>query len=141
MKAITTEHRSNKNINFAPVILSLVEHKERNVKYLFSFIVLVLFGLPASANDVSKLLESKSSSERASILSNLLHQSGKGCGKATRTFLQGYDKDNAAYWNVSCNNGQSYNVQVPEDPSAKTRIMECSIMKAIGVECFKKFSN
>jgi len=55
--------------------------------------------------------------------------------------MQGYDKDDAAYWNVSCNNGQSYNVQVPANPSAKTRIMECSIMKAIGVECFKKFSN
>jgi len=111
------------------------------MKYLVTFIALVSFSLSVAANDVSKLLESKSSSERASILANLLHQSGKGCGKATRTFLQGYDKDNAAYWNVSCNNGQSYNVQVPANPSAKTRIMECSIMKAIGVECYKKFSN
>ena len=73
---------------------------------------------PLQKIDVSKLLESKSSSERASLFANLLHQSGKGCGKATRTFLQGYDKDGAAYWNVSCSNGQSYNVQVPANPSA-----------------------
>lgn len=111
------------------------------MKYLVLFITLSIFSLSVKANDVSKLIESKTSSERASILANLLHQSGKGCGKANKTFLQGYDKDNAAYWNVSCNNGQSYNIQVPESPSAKTRIMECSIMKAIGIECFTKFSN
>lgn len=111
------------------------------MRYLVAFIAIIAFGSLASANDVSKRIESKSSSEKAEIFTNLLHQSGEGCGKVTRTFLQGYDKDDAAYWNVSCNNGQSYNVQVPANPSANTKIMECSIMKSIGVECFKKFSN
>ena len=118
-----------------------VAYKERKMKYLVVFITLASLCLSVSANEVSKILESKPSSERASILANILHKSGKGCGKATKTFLQGYDKEDAAYWNVSCNNGQSYNVKVPANPSAKTRIMECSIMKAIGVECFKKFRN
>jgi hypothetical protein len=74
-------------------------------------------------------------------LASLVHQSGKACGKATRTFLQGYDKEDAAYWNVACENGRSYCFQVPADPAANTRILDCSFMKSIGVECFKKFNN
>jgi len=111
------------------------------MKLFVMLITITTFSALVVANDVSKILESKSSVDRAAILTNLLHQSGKECGKATRSFLQGYDKDDAAYWNVACTNGQSYNVQVPSNPSAKTRIMECGIMKAIGVECFTKFSN
>ena len=94
-----------------------------------------------TTNEMSSLLVSMSALERASTLANLLHQSGNGCGEATRTFLQGHDKDDAAYWNVSCSNGQSYNVQIPSDPSANTRILECDFMKLIGVECFKEFSD
>lgn len=111
------------------------------MKAFLILITLAVYCSAAYANDVSKILESKSASSRAEVLANLIHQSGKGCGKATRTFLQGYDKDNAAYWNISCSNGRSYNIQVPSEPSAKTRILECSVMKAIGVECFEKFSN
>jgi len=108
------------------------------MKVFVGAIVLALFSLPVAANEMSKILESQSPTERASTLTTLLHQSGKACGEAVRTFLQGYDSDGAAYWNVACTNGQFYNVQVPDDPAANTRILECGIMKAIGVECFKK---
>lgn len=111
------------------------------MKHIFSLLALCVFAVPATANDMSDYLSAKSPSERASIFTDLLHQSGKGCGKANRTFLQGYDRDDAAYWNVSCTNGQAYNVQVPANPSAKTRIMDCGVMKAIGVECFQKLRN
>jgi len=94
-----------------------------------------------SENNVSNALESKSTTERLAIMTNLLHKSGKGCGKATRVFLQGYDRDAAVYWNVACNNGQEYSIQVSADSSGSTRITECSILNAIGVECFKKFNN
>lgn len=97
---------------------------------------------PDTVKDANKFLKSQSTSQRASILTSLLLQSGKECGKVTRTFLQGYDKDNAAYWNVSCVNGQSYNIQVSSDPSANIRILECDLMKAItGVNCFEKLTN
>lgn len=111
------------------------------MKVFATLIVIITLSLSVAANDVSKLLESKPASGRADILTNFLHQSGYECGKATRTFLQGYDKDDAGYWNIACSNGQSYSVQVQADPSGKTRILECSIMKMIGAECFKKFSN
>ncbi len=92
-------------------------------------------------NQASTLLESKSSSERLLVITKLLYQSGESCGKAIRVFLQGYDRDAAAYWNVACNNGQAYSIQVSADSSGNTRITGCSILKAIGVECFKKFNN
>lgn len=102
---------------------------------------------PTLQDKVNKLNERKEPNksdpekERKELFAELLNKSGKACGKATRVFRQGHDKDNAVYWNVACNNGQSYNIQVPADPSSNTRILECSIMKAIGVECFKKFDN
>jgi len=113
----------------------------RNKITLTIISLLFVVAQPVSANDISKLLESKSSSERSIILANLLHQSGKSCDKATQTFLQGVDSDDAAYWNVFCSNGQSYNIQVPSNPSVQPGILECSIMKDIGVECFKKLES
>ena len=107
-------------------------------KYFAAAIALTLLSFTVAANEMSKILELQSAGERASTLAALLHQSGKACGEAVRTFLQGYDSDGAAYWNVACSNGLSYNIQVPADPTANTRILDCVIMKAIGVECFKK---
>ncbi|MFV8819680.1 hypothetical protein [Haliea sp. E17] len=111
------------------------------MKHLLSFIALLTFSLPNAANQLSDILESKPPSEQEQIFLNVLIQSGKPCGKVTRTFLQGSDKDDAAYWNVACDNGQSYVVQIPADPTSKTRVLDCSLMKAMGSECFTKFSS
>lgn len=92
---------------------------------------------PGPVNQMSDLLRAKPPAERGSILADVLHQSGKGCGSATRTFYQGIDRDSAAYWNVACSNGESYNVQIPADPAKNTRILECALMRTVGVECFK----
>jgi len=72
------------------------------------------------------------------VLSELLHKSGKACGKATKVFLQGKNRDGATYWNVSCSNGQSYAIQIPVNPLKNTRILECSIMRALDINCFEK---
>ena len=101
-------------------------------------LVCALAAASANANEVSELLEQQGANERAEILASVLHQSGKGCGQVTRTFLQGSDSDDAAYWNVSCSNGEAFSIQIPADPSAKSRTMECSMMKMLGIDCFKK---
>ena len=76
--------------------------------------------------------------EKAVVLQNLLNESGKECGNAIKTFMQGHDKEDSVYWNVLCSNGKSYSIQIPADPAANTRILECDVLKAIGIECFKK---
>lgn len=100
---------------------------------------IVGISLPVCANEVSKQLESMPASERATALASFIRQSGRECGNSTRIFLQGYDREDSAYWNISCSKGQSYNILVQANPLANTIIMECSAMKDIGIECFKKF--
>lgn len=111
------------------------------MKQVTIIMMLLILSFSGYANDVSAILEAQSLSQRAVTLAKLLHQSGKSCGTVTRTFLQGFDKEDAAYWNAACSNGQSYNVKVPANPSAKTRILECEILKIIGTECFTKLQN
>lgn len=100
-------------------------------------IALALFTMPVMANDGHNLLMSMKLEERTKALGKTLNASGKAC-TATTSFFQGFDRDRAAYWNVACSNGVAYNIQIADDREGKTRILECSILKAIGVECFKK---
>jgi len=109
------------------------------MKMISVILAIVGISLPVCANEVSKQLESMPASERANALAGLLRQSGRDCGNSTRIFLQGYDREDSAYWNISCSNGRSYNILVQSNPLANTIIMECSAMKDIGIECFKKF--
>jgi hypothetical protein len=104
-------------------------------------LAMAVVSLPVCANEISKQLESMSTSERADSLANILQQSGRDCSSVFRVFLQGYDSADAAFWNVSCSNGQSYNILVSANPEANTIIVDCSNMKAIaGIECFNKFT-
>ena len=108
-----------------------------------AFFVLVLLPIlwsstPAFAGNLShSFLMKLPEKERVEALGENLNASGKSC-EATKTFYQGTDTDGAAYWNVACTNGVSYTIQVPKDVNAKTRIMECSLMKMIGVDCWIK---
>jgi hypothetical protein len=96
-----------------------------------------LFPAMAGANEGHNVLMSMKPDQRTRALGQTLNASGKAC-TATTSFFQGFDRDRAAYWNVACSNGVAYNIQITDDKEGKTRILECSIMKAIGVECFKK---
>ena len=97
----------------------------------------MLISLPVIANPFNDALLAKSSADRASAMAEVLQKSGKACAKVTNTFLQGSDADDAAYWNAMCSNGNSYAIQIPANPGASSRIMECSIMEANGAPCFE----
>ncbi|MGB5471938.1 MAG: hypothetical protein WBQ78_00495 [Gammaproteobacteria bacterium] len=102
---------------------------------------IVVVSQPVCANEVSKQLESMSSSERANALAGFLQQSGRDCSNVFRIFLQGHDSEDVAYWNVTCSNGQSYNILVNANPEANTVIVDCINMKALaGIECFQRFT-
>jgi len=105
------------------------------------FMVLTTFETAIYARNNSRILESVTASERAMTLATIINRTGRECDEVIQTFLQGYDKEEAAYWNVSCSNGKSYNVQVQSDPNTNSRVLECEIMKTMGVECFKKFND
>ena len=96
----------------------------------------LLLGAIASttlANDGHDRLMTMSASERTKALGGVLNASGEAC-TPTMSFFQGFDKDKAAYWNVACSNGKAFNVQIADDKTGSTRILDCSILKMIGSE-------
>ena len=100
-----------------------------------SALSLLTFGV--QANPLSDPVRSKSPSEQKTIFAELLHDSGKPCGRVTHLVYKGQDQDNQAYWAAACSNGESWNVGIPEDPNANARLLECSILEATtGLGCF-----
>lgn len=59
------------------------------------------------------------------------------CDKPTGSFFMGSDRENNAYWNIRCANGETWMVVLMTDGS--TTVTSCSILKLCGVHCFKKF--
>lgn len=107
----------------------------------FVCIVSLVLAATAAANEGHELLQGQNESERAQTLIGILHASGKGCSAVSRSFFQDRDEYAAAYWNAECASGESYVIQMPATPQAKTRVLDCSLMEMIGVKCFEKFEN
>jgi Flp pilus assembly protein TadD len=59
---------------------------------------------------------------------------------ATDVLFMGFDSDKSAVWSVRCYTGATYAVAIAvrtEDSS----VLECSVLKARGVRCFRTFSD
>ena len=97
----------------------------------------LVLALPAFANEGHQLLLGQTKAERATTLAGILQASGKTCATVSRSFLQGTDENQAAYWNAECSGGETYVIQIPT--TNQTRVLECKIMEMIGVQCFTRF--
>ncbi len=100
--------------------------------------LLIITPFTAIANEGHALLVAMEPAARMEALGKLLTRSGYPCA-VSRAFFQGFDSDNAAYWNASCKDGKAFSVQIADDSEGNTRIMDCAVLKAIGVNCFSKF--
>lgn len=100
--------------------------------------LLVISPFAVHANEGHALLAAMEPAARMEALGKLLTRSGYPCA-VSRVFFQGFDSDNAAYWNASCKDGNAFSVQIADDADGNTRIMDCAVLKAIGVRCFSKF--
>ncbi|PWY56799.1 hypothetical protein DGG96_05175 [Legionella qingyii] len=90
------------------------------------------------ANIANDILLSRTSEQKTQILSGIINAAGEPC-IAFESFYQGIDRNDAAYWNIACSNGQSYVIQIANDAAATTTIIQCSAMKSLGTQCFKRF--
>ena len=115
-----------------------IKHKGIIVNKINLIFILLFIFQHVYANDSSKFLSSKSVTIQAEILTKLLHQSGKSCGEGSKPFMQGFDKDNVAYWNLTCSNGKSWLIQLPSNSSSNTRLLECENMTGLDFACYKK---
>lgn len=109
------------------------------VKIVWIGLLSLALAAPAFANEGHQLLLSQTKAERATTLAGILQTSGKACAEVSRSFLQGTDENQAAYWNAECSGGETYVIQIPA--SSQTRVLECKIMAMIGVKCFTRFEN
>lgn len=79
--------------------------------------------------------------ERLALMTQFMQQSGEVCN-ADKSFFRGIDpKDDTAYWSISCTNGKSYQIAISSDSKGSTRMAECEMLKAMGVNCFEKLTN
>ncbi|WP_454782096.1 hypothetical protein [Legionella sp. WA2022007384] len=102
---------------------------------------ILLFLVVAScgyANIANNILLSRTSEQKTQILSGIINAAGEPC-IPKEAFYQGVDLNDAAYWNIDCSYGQSFVIQIANDAAATTTIIQCSAMKSLGVQCFKKF--
>lgn len=90
-------------------------------------------------NPVHKLLLNTSDSERAQSLAIAVASSeyAASCDEPRRTFFQGFDKDDVAYWNVTCGEGATYRVGVYPDAKGSTGVVTCDLQAALGAPCYE----
>lgn len=98
------------------------------------------WGGSAYANPAHEMLSKMSAAQRKSTLANFLVNSGENCPSVSRTFYQGSLQNGDAFWNVACNGGDSWAVQIKNDSKGSTTILSCKVLKAVGGgTCFKEF--
>lgn len=52
------------------------------------------------------------------------------------------DHSHSAFWSVGCTNGASYEVEISVDDAGSTKVVDCSVLKAVAhSDCFVRFKN
>lgn len=96
---------------------------------------------PSGKNVAHSLILKKRASDQAVFLGWVAQKAGFKCTGA-KTFFQGFDADQAAYWNVRCTNGKEYGVQIAADAGGSTSVLECNLLEFLTKgKCFQKFDD
>lgn len=76
-------------------------------------------------------------SEQALYLGTVVNA---GCRGERASYMGIEPKSRAAFWSVRCRNGASYAVEIEADSLGSTKVLKCSVLKAVaGINCFEKF--
>jgi len=94
-----------------------------------------------SSNRAHLALQHASEELRAIALKSAITMAGEVCDSVTGTFHQGADEDSGKeFWNVACEDGNTYVVAVNNDAEGSTQVMSCALLKTVAqVDCFVKF--
>ena len=93
--------------------------------------------IASTGNPAHDLLVTHKESEQAFLLGKIVQE---GCS-GNRAFYMGMDKEHDAFWSVGCTNGQSYEVEVHPDSTGSGKVLECSFLKLVHINCFEKLSD
>jgi hypothetical protein len=103
---------------------------------LTSLIFIAFIGF---TNEFHKKISKLNEKERIEFFENYLVKNGDVCD-VQETFLQGYNKtDDGYFWNVKCKRGESLALYIL--PDGNVRILECSILAQLDLNCFEKLED
>lgn len=93
---------------------------------------------PASSAPVVKAGDIQLTDRQIDQFRGAIRSAGEYCDTVKRTFLQGVDKDGSEFWNIDCQAG-AYSVLIKAGAPSDSRVTKCSLLKAVGVQCFVAF--
>lgn len=105
------------------------------LKAIVLIVCLIFVPFIVDANPAHNAMMKESKAVRGKALAMSVASAGFPC-VGVDTFFQGMSDEGAAFWNVSCTNGQKYVVQIMPDAGGSTRVLSCLIMEAINLKCF-----
>ena len=109
-----------------------------SVKYVLTVTVLTLAATLAHANEMHNILTGFSLEKRNGALGTILTRSGEAC-TVTRSFFQGFDKQQNAFWSVSCTSGKDFSMMLYNDTGGTVTLTDCKVLRALAKhDCFKK---
>ncbi len=107
--------------------------------------LLLAFAAIVYANPAHDLISQASEGVRNKAFFQTVSSAAYPCGLVTKSFFQGFDSQGDAFWSVRCKNGKSYSIMIYNDKNGSTKVMDCSVVKALNqrgagmAECFEKF--
>lgn len=94
----------------------------------------------SSGNEAHDLLLDSPLSIQQQAFRASVQRAGNRCPRITSTpFFKGFDRERTAYWAVRCSNGLDYLVAVHADESGSSRVLPCSVARALQIDCWTKF--
>ena len=102
-------------------------------------IFLLLIAPLLHANEYHEKILKMSEKEKVVFFEEYLRLSGKEC-RVQKPFLQGHHVGEDGYfWNVRCKRGEDLAIYL--QPNGNSRILECSILAQLGLNCFIKLED
>lgn len=73
---------------------------------------------------------------RERTLVALLEKSQQKCNWLNKSLFQGLDPEGNAYWNVTCDNQQTFNIMIENNSRGSTRVLGCDVLKLVNTPCW-----
>jgi hypothetical protein len=103
----------------------------------FAVLAAIPFVTTAAANQAHDRIFKLPEPKRIEVLTEFMARSEESC-MVTKSFFQGFDDRNTAFWSVSCSNKKAYSIMLNDDGSNVVR--DCKAQKTVmKIDCFKAF--
>jgi hypothetical protein len=120
------------------IILTIVVNTSSTTKQPTKSDVKPVERIASTGNVAHDQLMTHTQREQAFLLGQIAQE---GC-VGNRAFYMGMDKERDAYWSVGCTNGASYQVQIKPNATGSTRVLECSVLRAVAkINCFARLGD